>query len=473
MNNKDNPLFVDLDGTLVRTDTLIESFFCLLRINILYIFVVPFWVFRGKAVLKDEIAKRTKLDPALLPYQDDFLTYLRDEHTKKRQLILATAANYKIANSVARHLGIFESVISSDRNENISGKNKLSRIRKIISSNAFDYAGNSSDDIDILTEAQNAILVNPSSRVIPAIEKHTNVQIIFNDKKISFLIYLKALRTHQWLKNILLFVPLLAAHQFFNPVALIQISLAFLSFSLCASSVYLLNDLIDLPEDRGHPRKCKRPFASGDLPVIHGAFLIPLLLASSVLICWFLPPLFLLVLGIYYVSTLVYSFWLKRIVLIDVITLASLYTIRVLAGAAATSITPSFWLLVFSMFIFLSLAMVKRFSELKDLSVNNHSRYGRGYNVADIEIVSNSGMASGYLAVLVLALYIHSPDIENQYARPEVIWLVCILLLYWVSRMWLIANRGLMYDDPLIFALKDYVSQWIALITVLLLWLAI
>ncbi len=473
MNDTKNPLCVDLDGTLVKTDTLVESFFCLLRINILYILIVPFWILRGKAVLKDEIAKRTEIDPALLPYQTEFLAYLKEEHSNKRQLILTTAANHRIAHSIASHLGIFDTVISSNRNENLSGKNKLSRIRESLNNKNFDYAGDSRDDIEILTNASNAILVNPSSGVLPAIEKHTNVQFIFNDNKNNLMIYLKALRTHQWLKNILLFVPLLAAHQFFNTEALTQICMAFLAFSLCASSVYLLNDLIDLPDDRAHPRKCKRPFASGELSVIHGALLIPLLLFSSVLISCYLPPLFLLVLGTYYVATLLYSFWLKRIVLIDVITLSCLYTIRVLAGAAATSITPSFWLLVFSMFIFLSLAMVKRYSELKDLSENNYSLYGRGYNISDLDIVSNSGMASGYLAVLVLALYIHSPDIENQYAVPGVIWFVCILLLYWISRMWLIASRGLMHDDPLIFALKDYVSRWIALITVILLWLAI
>jgi 4-hydroxybenzoate polyprenyltransferase len=472
LKNANNPLCVDLDGTLVRTDTLVESFFCLLRVNFLYIIIVPFWIIRGKAVLKEEIAKRIELDAKSLPYQDEFLSFLREEHTKGRQLILATAANHKIANAIAKHLGIFETVISSNLDENISGKNKLSKIRQILGDKPFDYAGNSQDDVDILTEANNAILVNPSPGVFPTVEKCTNVQIIFRDNN-SILTYLRALRTHQWLKNILLFVPLIAAHEFSNTEVLFQIGLAFLSFCLCASSVYILNDMIDLPDDRSHPRKAKRPFASGDLSITHGALLIPVLLFSAFLIAWFLPPMFLLVLVTYYVSTLLYSFWLKRIVLVDVFTLASLYTIRVLAGAAATSITPSFWLLVFSMFIFLSLAMVKRYSELKDLPENHYSLYGRGYNVADLEIVSNSGMASGYLAVLVLALYIHSPDIENQYQIPEVIWLVCILLLYWVSRMWLIAQRGLMHDDPLIFALKDYVSRWIAVITAVLLWLAI
>ena len=467
------PLCVDLDGTLIRTDTLIESFFALLRKNFLYIFLVPIWLMGGKANFKEQIARRVDLNVALLPYHEEFLSFLREQQKEGRRLVLATAANKKYADAIASNLGIFEAVFSSDAKTNLSATRKLQRLQLDYGDRGFDYAGNSHDDMAILSKARHALLVNPGYRVSDAVGKVASVERIFERSPMSVLLFIRALRVHQWLKNLLLFAPLFAAHLFGDVSLLGRVGLAFLSFSLCASSAYILNDLVDLPDDRAHSSKRNRPFASGALPVIHGALLIPVLLLTAFLIGSLLPPVFILVLGTYYVVTLAYSIWLKRIVIVDVLVLAGLYTLRVLAGAAATSIHLSFWLLVFSMFMFMSLAMLKRYSELYGLSDEGGAVKGRGYNVSDLVLVNNAGITSGYLAALVLAMYIDSADIAIHYTHPEIIWLLCPLLLYWVSRMWLIAGRGGMHDDPLVFAVSDRISRWCAVLFAVTVWLAI
>jgi 4-hydroxybenzoate polyprenyltransferase len=239
----------------------------------------------------------------------------------------------------------------------------------------------------------------------------------------------------------------------------------FIAFGFCASSVYLLNDLLDLTSDRKYPRKRMRPFASGRADVVTGIVLVPILLAIGIAIALTLPRTFLLTLVGYYTATLIYSLWAKRRVMVDVMLLAGLYTVRILAGAAAVSIVPSFWLLAFSMFLFLSLALVKRYSELISIgAASEHGLSGRDYETTDLPILSALGSASGYMAVLVLALYINSPDIAKLYRIPEAVWLLCPVLLFWISRVWVKAQRGEVHDDPIIFALKDRVSQVLGLI---------
>ncbi|MCG8099546.1 MAG: UbiA family prenyltransferase, partial [Candidatus Thiodiazotropha taylori] len=286
--------------------------------------------------------------------------------------------------------------------------------------------------------------------------------------------YIKALRLHQWLKNFLIFVPLLMAHKFGDIGLLKQAVLGFFAFGFCASSVYLLNDLLDLADDRKHPTKRNRPFAAGTVSLIHGILLIPVLLVTAFLIALFLPLEFLIVLGLYYLITVAYSFYLKRFAPIDVLTLASLYTTRIIAGAAAVSVMPSFWLLAFSMFLFLSLALVKRFTELLTMQHQAKTKtLGRGYMTTDLETLSHFGSASAYLAVLVLALYINSEHVTGLYTHPEVIWLLCPLLLYLVTRIWLLARRGKVDEDPVVFVIRDRHSQWVVGIGAILLWLAI
>ncbi|WP_226859357.1 UbiA family prenyltransferase [Acidithiobacillus albertensis] len=296
----------------------------------------------------------------------------------------------------------------------------------------------------------------------------------FTDHHPSLKTYAKALRVHQWLKNILVFIPMLLAHQISNVSLWANGLLAFISFSLCASSVYLLNDLLDLSADRLHPRKRLRPFASGELSMVQGIALIPLLLlAAFTIAALWLPTDFVIVLVVYYLLTVSYSFWLKAVVLLDALLLAGLYTIRIIGGMAATQIGPSFWLLTFSIFLFFSLALIKRYSELLALKQRGQlTTHGRGYHVEDLVMLMGFGVACGFMAVLVSALYINSDKVKVLYQHPAFLWLVSPILLYWISRIWLIAHRGGMHDDPVVFAAKDKGSWAVAAVIGGLLWLA-
>jgi 4-hydroxybenzoate polyprenyltransferase len=470
----DFPLCVDLDGTLVKSDLLVESFFVLLRQAPLAILLMPFWLLRGKAYLKEQIARRVQLDVTVLPYHAEFLAYLRQAHAAGRRLVLATASHLHFAEQVAVYLGIFQAVMATVAGHNLSRSRKGERLVAAYGKRGFDYAGNSRADLAVWSLARAALVVNPALGVERAARALLPVTAVFDDRRGGWKVYLEALRLRQWLKNVLLFVPLLAAHRYheFDPLA--QGVLAFLAFGLCASSVYLLNDLLDLPADRHHPRKRHRPFAAGTLSVVHGAALVPALLGAAFIVAAWLPLTYLEVLTGYYLLTLTYSVHLKQVVMLDVLTLAGLYVVRLIAGGAAVGVPLSFWLLALSLFLFLSLALVKRYAELLDLRRSgNDEAQGRGYHVEDLALLRAMGAASGYLAVLVLALYVNSPEVRILYHYPEVIWLLCPLVLYWVSRVWIMAHRGEMHDDPVVFALRDRHSQRLVLIGALILWAAL
>ncbi|MHB1188806.1 UbiA family prenyltransferase [Thiobacillus sp.] len=460
------PLFVDLDGTLIKTDLLVESFIGLLKRYPLLVLQVPFWLLRGKAYLKHRIAERIALNPEALPYHAELLDYLKVQHEAGRPLYLATASNSRYAEAVAAHLGIFEGVLASDHARNLSGHNKLHAIRGCCPE-GFAYAGNDRVDEPIWASAQSAILVNAPEAVAARVAASKPVEAEFAAAPASLKPWLKAIRPHQWLKNLLVFLPLLPIATSASPAMLGMALLAFAAFSLCASSVYLLNDLADLEADRAHPRKRKRPFASGSLPALSGLLLAPLLLVSAFALTLWMPWQFAAVLGIYWVSTTAYTFLLKRYALIDVVTLAGLYTLRVLGGAAAISVIPSFWILAFSMFIFFSLALAKRYAELHAMrTLDREGAQGRGYQVVDLSTVQLMGVASGYLAVLVMALYLNSPEILGRYPHVQLLWGVCPLLMLWVSRIWLKSARGEMTDDPLVFAVRDRMSRYVLVATV-------
>lgn len=453
------PICVDLDGTLVRTDMLYESLLALLRLNALYIVLVPFWLFKGKAYTKARIAQHVRLDVSLLPYNETFLNFLRQQHSCGRSIVLATASDRKFATQIAEHLGIFDQVVASDGSSNLAGKRKGQKLIDLYGEHGFDYAGNSRADLKVWRYARQVIVVQPEAGVEAAARNLNAEAITFRGDRVSFKSYFKAMRLHQWMKNVLVFAPLVAAHQFGDPVLTGQAALAFLAFGLCASSVYLLNDMLDLQADRAHPSKRMRPFASGTIPIIHGAVLVPVLLVLALAMSLLLPGEFVIVLAGYFVVTLAYSFGLKRVLMLDVIVLAGLYTVRIIAGAAAVSIVPSFWLLAFSMFLFLSLAIVKRYSELMVMQAAGKKKAeNRSYHSVDLQALLSLGSASGYISVLVFALFINSRPIRNEYATPEVLWLACPLLLYWISRIWILTRRGDMHDDPVIFTMQDRAS---------------
>lgn len=459
------PLCVDCDGTLLRTDLLHEAIFRLMKQSLFSLLLLPYWLLRGKAFMKAQLADRVIIDATLLPYNESLINYLKSERDEGRQIVLATASHHKFAKAVAEHLGIFNKVVATNSNMNLSGSNKANLLMEMFGERGFDYVGNSRVDLNVWRHAAGAVVVNASTSLANEVAQVCKLVKIFPLESRQLSHYLKALRLHQWLKNILIFLPLLAAHKVTDFQLVTNAVEAFLAYGLCASSVYLLNDLLDLPSDRAHPRKRNRPFASGAIPIIHGVLLIPLLLAAAFTISLMLPNLFLLVLFSYYLVTLIYSIWLKNNMLIDVISLAGLYTFRIIAGAAATSIAPSFWLLAFSMFLFLSLALVKRYSELLIvLQENKVNASGRGYHVNDLPLLMNLGVASGLLSVLVMALYLNSPDVNKLYENPQILWVILPFLLYWISRAWLKAHRGEMHDDPVIFAVQDRISIYTALV---------
>ena len=453
------PLCVDLDGTLIHSDLLLESALALLGRNPLYLFAMAFWLLRGKAHLKREIARRCKIEVATLPYNAALVEWLRAERGQRR-LVLCTASDAGYAHAVAAHLDLFSEVLASDGRSNLSGRHKAARLVERYGDRKFDYAGNTKVDLAVWRHARQGVVVGPSASLGKAAARVTTVERVFERERRPVRIWTRALRLHQWLKNLLVFLPLLAAHRLFSLDAAAHAAAAFVAFGLCASGVYLLNDLLDLASDRRHPRKRERPFAAGTLPLTAGLVAAPALTLAAFALALVIAPLFALTLLGYYVLTLAYSFRLKRIVMLDVVVLAALYTIRIVAGAAAIAQPLSFWLLAFSMFIFLSLAMLKRYTELRMLQANGwNNAEGRGYRVDDLGLIQSLGAASGYLSVLVLALYINSTASEALYHRPEVLWLLCPLLLYWISRVWVVAHRGLMHDDPVIYAVVDRVSR--------------
>ena len=467
-------LCVDLDGTLIRTDMLLESLCAGIKRKPWIIFLLPFWLMKGRAHLKRQLAADMKFNPANLPYRSELLTFLRAEQQSGRKLALATASDESLARPIAEHLGIFSNVHASNGELNLKGEKKLRLLVEAYGEGGFDYAGNESADIPIWKHSAEAVIVGSDTAFRSQLPPQVAVRSIARQKSSAVLTLLRALRVHQWVKNLLLFIPILMAHRITEVASAAQATAAFLCFCLCSSSVYVLNDLFDLESDREHHSKRARPFASGALPLSVGFAIVPLFLFSAVVLSLFLPLEFTAALLFYFVLTLSYSLRLKQIVLIDILVLASLYTIRILAGGFATEVRVSEWLLAFSMFFFLSLACVKRFSELFVLRQSNkHEAKGRGYVASDLEQIAQFGSASGYLSILVLALYVSSKEVANLYAHPGVLWLGCPLLLYWISRVWLIAHRGKLHDDPIVFAIRDRVSYAVGILALMLMLLAL
>ena len=466
-------IVVDLDGTLTLTDTLHESILGLVRKKPHFLFLLPFWLLKGIAFLKLKVSENYVLNVTTLPYNLPLINWLKKLKACGKKIVLCTAANKLIALAVSKHLNLFDDVISSDGNTNLKGINKRKILEKKFGYKGFDYAGNNETDLEVWSSACNAIVVNANTTLQKKASKVAIVSDTFTSQGIKFLDWISALRVYQWIKNLLLFVPVLAAHQLDNVQSLKILMLAFLSFSLCASSVYITNDLLDMGSDRKHPRKRHRPFASAKLSIKAGLVIIPLLIGLSILLGQMVGSKFLSILIIYLILTVTYSLVLKRFVLVDCIILATFYTIRIIAGAVALSTPLSFWLLAFSVFIFFSLALLKRYVELMvRAQARKNTVNERGYEVSDASLLQILGVSSGFISTLVVALYVQSKEVMVLYANPKMIWFMIPIILFWVSWVWLKAAREEMYDDPIIFAMKDKTSLIVLGLTVFIIFFA-
>jgi 4-hydroxybenzoate polyprenyltransferase/phosphoserine phosphatase len=452
----DLPLCVDCDGTLIAGDLLVESGLGCLAGRPFDIFHFPRWLMAGKASLKRELAQRGNIDAATLPYREEVLSFLRAEYRRGRKIYLVTAANSELADRVAAHLGIFEGVIASDGRLNLKGEAKAERLIGLFGRNGFDYAGDSGADLPVWKAARHAIAVATSPATLKRLEGIKSPIRSFPAKSADARTWLRLARIHQWAKNLLLFVPLVTSHRWTDGPALLALSLGFLTFGFVSSGTYILNDLIDIRNDRRHPSKRMRPIAAGEIAPLHGLVCAGSLFALAALICQWLPASYAMVLGGYSVLTLSYTFFFKKKLMVDVVLLAGLYTIRLIAGHAAGDIVYSVWLLAFAIFIFFSLALAKRYTELINPAIRGAGIvHGRGYQPGDEVPIASLGTGSGIISVLVMALYVNSPEVQKLYHHPMVLLGLCPLFLYWIGRIWMLAHRGALHDDPVIFALRD------------------
>ncbi|HLY88856.1 MAG TPA: UbiA family prenyltransferase [Acetobacteraceae bacterium] len=451
------PLCIDLDGTLLRIDSLFEATFSAVLADWRVLFQLPRWLAEGRAHLKQELAARWEFVAAQLPYDQDVVQLIELERARGRRIVLCTAADERIANAVAAHLGLFDDVIASDGSSNLRGERKAAELCRRFGEHGFVYAGNDSTDYAVWRHAAAAVVVNAPSSVARTAAELCRVAATIDDRAPRMRAALRALRPYQWVKNVFTLVPLLAAGDFANGAGWRHSLAIMAAFCATASAIYLINDLSDLAADRAHPRKRLRPFASGALSLASGLAMVPVLF---VLGAWLgLASGAVEALAVYAALSLGYTIRLKEQPLIDVFILAALYTIRLFGGGEASGHPVSMWLLGFSSFLFLSLALVKRVSELYRLQSAALSKTERrGYVVQDLPMLQMFGCASSFASAVVLSLYVQSDTALHAYARPSMLWGVIPLLLFWQCRLWLSASRGYMNDDPIVYAARDWVS---------------
>jgi len=467
------PLAVDVDGTLVRTDLLHEAILAHLAAHPFRSHALLGWLLGGKARFKARLADVTA--PALdtVPLREETVAMIRAAQEEGRPVWLASASDHRYVTALAERIPGIAGVIATTPERNLAGASKAAALVEAFGPRGFDYVGDQPVDLPVWAEARQAFVVAHS----PGFERRVLACLpearVIARPRIEVRRYLKALRPHQWAKNALVFLPMIAGHDL-DVATITDTLLAFVCFCAAASSAYILNDMLDLPGDRLHPTKHRRPFAAGDVPVARGAVLGLVLMAAALVLALLLPWRFLLALGVYVVATFGYSLILKRKTILDVITLGGLYTVRVIGGLVASNLRYSQWLLMFSLFLFLSLALVKRCSELvMQREAQKDDVVGRGYRVGDLAVLVPAAVAAGYAAILVVALYMQSPEVAVLYRHPTRLWLLYPLLLYWVSRVILLATRNELHDDPVVFALTDWGSWAVGILSVGVIALAI
>lgn len=458
------PLVVDVDGTLVLSDYLHESIIRIAATKPLLVGLLPYWLSRGKAYFKDRIARLIPMAPDL-PTRNSVTDLIKQAKREGRAVYLASASDARYIEPLARKLGNIDGVFATEASTNLAGSAKADALVKAFGDQGFDYIGDSDVDFAVWSKARTVLAVSHGQRFSRRLMTAFPKAVIVETERLRPKAYLAALRPHQWAKNMLVFLPLVVGHTFLVPADLLAACVAFVCFSLAASSAYVINDLLDITSDRRHPTKFRRPFAAGLVPVKHGFYMsILLALSASLLAALMLPPEAATVLAFYFSVTLTYSLLLKRKVIIDVIALAGLYTIRVLGGATAIGAPDSNWLLMFCLFLFLCLAICKRYTELMERELAGAPPpAGRAYRFIDRSALLIFGAVSGLMSVLVVALYMSSQQVTALYTSPDLLWLICVIQLYWIARVILVSNRGELHEDPVVFALRDRTSWLCAL----------
>lgn len=464
---------MDLDGTLIKSDLLWEALVRLVKRNPAQVLLLPFWLAKGLANFKRQIARRAPVDVALLPYRAELVSRLTEMKAAGRPLVLATATDSEQAKQVAAHAGLFTEVMGSDGRTNLRGAAKAEALVKRYGERGFDYAGDSTRDLPVWQRARSAIVVaTPGGSLEKAAGKVSNIVLTLPSGPPKWQAALKAMRPYQWCKNLIIFVPLLASHRFTQLPLLMRSIDGFVAFCAAASAVYVANDLLDLDSDRRHAIKCRRGFASGDLPISWGLVMAPGLIVAAFAVALTVGAEFQMLLLVYLLLSSAYSHWAKQVPLLDVFILTTLYTMRLIAGHSVTGILLSNWLFIFSLFIFLSLALAKRYVEVTGSPAGLATVHGRGYKPGDSSLLAELGIGNGLMSVLVLALYAKSPEAALLYLHPGRLLLICPLFMYWISRVWLLAHRGQLHEDPVVFTLRDKVSYLLAVLALGIFWFA-
>jgi 4-hydroxybenzoate polyprenyltransferase len=451
------PLVVDLDSVLIRSNLFVEAAFVHLGNNLSRFGKFARALLEGKAALKSHIAATTPREVSELAYNNEVLSFIRAAVTAGTPVYLISANNERYVRAVAQHLGLFTGWFASNESENLSRAAKVRRLTHAFGEAGFDYVASTEANDPAWLAARKRLAARASTTNYARVEKFDGEVATFevSAQVESARVWFRVVRIHQWAKNALVFVPLVTAQRF-DLSALGGSIFAFLAFSLAASGIYIINDLVDIDTDRKHPTKKDRPLAAGTVPTISALTAAPILILAALIIAIFVTIQFAEILVCYVLLTSAYSLVLKRKMLVDVIALATLYTMRVVGGAAAIAVPLSEWLLGFSMFIFTAMALIKRYVELAvRLDADLPDPTNRDYLKSDLNIVAALAAASAFNAVTVFALYISSDTVHHLYRRPGALWLICPILMYWLGRALMMAHRRKLDDDPILFALKD------------------
>lgn len=476
-DQQDVPLCVDLDGTLVRTNTLAETIVGVVRLKPSILWRIPFWALQGQARLWTELTHIFRPDASILPYSKPVADLIRKEAANGRTVVLATGAHESVARDVATQFGLFSAVLATRGGEHLTGKAKAEALVSRFGTRGFDYVGDSHTDMAVFRHCRMAYVASTSRSLPSRLKRESipNVRISTHLESPGRSGLLAALRPRQWAKNLLVFLPVLLSHRFAEVGLLLNSALAFALMCMISSAAYIFNDIGDVEADRRHPDKRHRPFARGATSIRLAMPVAVVLAVSSIAAGWFVNPGVSLLLALYLAATTLYSVWLKKLLIVDMILLAAFYILRVFLGSAATGIRISAWTDLFCLFIFSGLAAVKRYAEVRNSAARSAGFIERrAYLPGDALPLMSIGTSCFVGAVIAFGLYLGSSEVRTLYRKPDLLWLACPILLGWACRLWILSHRGELHgEDPFAFSLGDRWSQVAALLAAAVFMLAI